>query len=904
MFAFHLAGKHTLASKLYKVIFGIYCLVTLIITMIQLTVEYCHVKEDLLQELHQLSKTILPEMAQALKSHDDTLLRDFLKSLQNIPAVVGSKVSNPDGEVLFTVGKTFDQRGQRTVPGVEGPLDIYSNANNPVSGLFGYEFPLMPADKAQNLAPLGTITLYSSNEIIFQRDLSGFLLILGGAVVKSFALWIIFFIAIRAFLSKPLAQLSGAIENLDPENPVETTIVSRFSNGELTILQNAFDSLVNKLRLMKTEILNFVDATPMGIHMYELHEQRLVFAGYNSGANKLFGVNHDQFMGKTLEEAFPTLRETEIPQKYRLAAAEGIPWTKELLEYQDDQIQGTFDIYAFQTSPGKMAVIFNDVSKRRQMEQQLRIAKEQAERANEAKSQFLANMSHEIRTPLNSIVGFSQILSQQAEELKLPGEFIQYLKTIQRSGKNLTELINNVLDLSKIEAGKIEVNQEEINIELLVQGIYHINRALALSKQIPFSYEISPGLSNVLSDRTKINQILMNLVGNALKFTPAHKKVVLQVGRSEHEMIFQIRDQGIGIAPENLEVIFMPFDQADPSIVRRYGGTGLGLSIAKKMTELMGGQLEVQSTLGEGSTFIVKLPLLEVKANAKNAQDFNWKHYYATQKRRILVIEDTLENQEMMHVLFRELGIEVIFADEGPEGIEKAINLKPDLILMDICMSGMSGVETTRSIKKIPECQDIPIIALSADAFQEQQQKAFEAGVSDYLTKPFEVYQLLSILNKHLTIHAPKTQPLLPQDLRKQMLQHFEGLVTRTPDVKEKFSETILMLKKLCQGYRSTYHALLEQLEIELNSALNLEKSYALIQGVLDTHRQLLEEFKVLSEIPHFYAKHITDQIKKMKNLCSYYDSPYLELLDQIQEASVTRNSKEIPQLIQEVVHD
>ncbi|MCP4362778.1 MAG: hypothetical protein GY796_32635, partial [Chloroflexi bacterium] len=237
--------------------------------------------------------------------------------------------------------------------------------------------------------------------------------------------------------------------------------------------------------------------------------------------------------------------------------------------------------------------------------------------SNQAKSEFLANMSHELRTPLNAIVGFAQILSLKSREVSLPGEFRQFIDNIKLSGQALSELVNNVLDLSKIEAGKMSLSEEDINLKLLVQGIYHINKAQALTKEIDFSYHLASDLPTMIrSDRTKLNQILMNLVGNALKFTPEGKKVQLKAMIDGDATLFQVADEGIGIPQQRHASIFEAFEQADAGITRRFGGTGLGLVITKTMVDLLGGEIRVESSPGEGSVFTVTVPLTESMASS------------------------------------------------------------------------------------------------------------------------------------------------------------------------------------------------------------------------------------------------------------------------------------------------
>ena len=324
----------------------------------------------------------------------------------------------------------------------------------------------------------------------------------------------------------------------------------------------------------------------------------------------------------------------------------------------------------------------------------LQIAKQEAEAANVSKSHFLANMSHEIRSPLNAISGFSQILVNKAKKLNLSPEFIQFLDNINLSSQNLSELINNILDLSKIAAGKMDISDEPLNLKQVFQGIYHINKVNAVKKGLNFSYIFDDKLpKTVETDRTKVNQILMNLTTNAIKFTPENKKVTLKASRDHEFIIFQVIDEGIGISKDRLNLMFDSFEQADNSITRRFGGTGLGLAISKQMTEMLGGTISVESEEGKGSIFTVMIPLRETKEQPTQQPQEHLDDYHFSKHNMVLIIEDNELNQEVFSAIFGELGLEIKIAENGKAGIEKMIKFKPDLILMDMHMPVMDGLE-------------------------------------------------------------------------------------------------------------------------------------------------------------------------------------------------------------------
>jgi len=420
----------------------------------------------------------------------------------------------------------------------------------------------------------------------------------------------------------------------------------------------------------------------------------------------------------------------------------------------------------------------HEIEMRKEAERDLIFAKNDADNANRAKSQFLANMSHEIRTPLNAIVGFSQILTNQSKSLDLTNSFRRYLNNIHQSAETLSEIIQDILDLSKIEAGKTALLQEDMDLRQLFFSVYRIQKSMAKSKDVKVIYGLSPGTPRyVRSDRGKIKQILMNIVGNAVKFTPASKNVHLDLRVDNDFLIFRVADEGIGIPQKDLERIFEPFTQSDAGKDRKYGGTGLGLAITKSLVDILKGELSVESTEGEGTIFTIKIPYLKATPMPFDNPETIMANYRIPSKSKILVVEDQLMNQEMIRALFAELGSEILLASNGREGVAMAKQYDPDIIFMDIHMPEIDGFETLKLIRGFN--LDIPIIGLSADAFKEHQDAAVEAGFTAYLTKPVNVPKLVGLLKSFLpevscTTSTGKT--VLNDDQQHQKEQALETL--------------------------------------------------------------------------------------------------------------------------------
>ncbi|MCB0542971.1 MAG: AAA family ATPase [Saprospiraceae bacterium] len=447
-------------------------------------------------------------------------------------------------------------------------------------------------------------------------------------------------------------------------------------------------------------------------------------------------------------------------------------------------------------------VLREEVDMRKKVEAELQVAKEAADSANQAKSRFLANMSHEIRSPLNAIVGFSQILMNQSRKQELPDTFRKYLNNINVSGQHLSELINDILDLSKIESGKMTLSEEDLNLRQLIQSIFHINKATAKEKGITLHYDIGASTPQYIrSGRSKLKQILMNLLSNAIKFTAAGKNIFLRAGFEDNNIVLEVQDEGIGIEPDQQAFIFDPFVQADASVTREYGGTGLGLSITQKMVELLGGHIELKSKPGEGSLFRVFLPYVPPQRTGVQQVEFVWDKIKIPKNARILVVEDNPMNQEMIKGIFNEMQHDILVANDGMEGVKLANKYQPDLIFMDIHMPGMDGYEAMRMIRQ--SNKKTPIVALSADAFREQQQEALESGFSDYLTKPIQLQDLIGCLNKYLIKASDSTTPIPMNQQAKRRLKAVVDSLEQTPIYEtEKLVELIESLNDIVPADR------------------------------------------------------------------------------------------------------
>jgi PAS domain S-box-containing protein len=404
-----------------------------------------------------------------------------------------------------------------------------------------------------------------------------------------------------------------------------------------------------------------------------------------------------------------------------------------------------------------------DITEERRAQQLLAKAKELAEAASRAKSTFLANMSHELRTPLNAILGYAQILKR---DKGLKDRQLDGLSTIQRSGEHLLTLINDVLDLSKIEAGKFELCPGAVNLPGFLQVVADIIRVKAEQHSLLFFYEASPDLPMaVRADEKRLRQVLLNLLVNAVKFTKRGQvrlRVQCQLGDNDQVRLrFEIQDTGVGISPAQLETIFQPFEQAG-DVQSRRGGTGLGLAISRQLVHSMGGEIHVESALGKGSRFWFDVDVpLEAEVATRPAERVATG--YQGPRRKVLIVDDVVANRAMLVDLLSTLGFEVQEAANGQEGLEQAQESWPDLILTDIMMPVMDGLEATRRIRRLPHGRGVPILAVSASASLEDQARSLAGGASAFLTKPIDQGRLLHEIGAHLglswTYEPPQGRP-------------------------------------------------------------------------------------------------------------------------------------------------
>ncbi len=550
------------------------------------------------------------------------------------------------------------------------------------------------------------------------------------------------------------------------EIKVEITGRSHFYKGRKVKVVAIRDITLRKkaeqqLKENEERLKYFFSITSEGILL--INNEKII--DVNTAFLKLTGFSQDEVLNKniselnneTMKEKLSSLLDAEnkIETVFDLKTKDGklvfVEVNSEMQEYLGQLIR---------------VVIIRDITQLKKDEEEILNAKKVAEDAQYAEEQFLAKMSHEIRTPMNGIIGLTDIL------LKEPAtnEQEEYLRLIKQSADNLLVIINDILDLSKIRSGKIQFEVIDINLREIMRAIFMATNTKAVEKKLDYNFTIDTQIPEIIrGDRIRLNQILLNLISNAIKFTEKGRiNYSAEFVKKEFGKVyikFKVEDSGIGIPESEQSKIFEAYRQASADTTRKFGGTGLGLPIVKQLVELQGGEIQIKSIKGEGSTFSFILPfesneISEASTIEKYSSKKNPQKEIAVEKNgiNILLVDDNFINRLLVIHLLEEKGYSVIEAENGFQAIEKLKEEDIDLVLMDISMPDLDGLEATRIIRKMDEAylRKVPIIAMTAHAFQEQIQEAIDCGMNDYLSKPFkpeELFQkIANLLNPDISL--------------------------------------------------------------------------------------------------------------------------------------------------------
>ncbi|MDD3033332.1 MAG: PAS domain S-box protein [Bacteroidales bacterium] len=484
---------------------------------------------------------------------------------------------------------------------------------------------------------------------------------------------------------------------------------------------------------------------------------------WNPAAERIFGYKREEVIGKNLHnqitpEKYWDSHKKAFPEflKSGKGAAVGKTMDLEAIRKDGTEISVQLSLSAINIDGKWNAIgIMRDTTEKKRIEAALIKAKQESEAANKAKSIFLSNMSHEIRTPLNAIIGFSQLMKR---DINLSSQQKEYNTAIIRAGEHLLELINEILELSKIEAGRIVLNPTSIDLHALCDDIYMMFRERANDKHLQLIFENSDDLPRyVMVDEGKLRQLFVNIIGNAIKFTDeggvAIRTQAISSEGGKSYLIVEVQDSGPGISEEEIGKLFRHFEQTSTG-VKKGTGTGLGLALSRELALLMGGDITVSSKVGEGSIFTFKIEFTAGNESEIEKPDTKRVLSIADKSKSytILVVDDKKENLQVAVNLLELVGFRTEEAVDGKEAIEKVIASKPDLILMDMRMPVMDGYEATRIIKAMDDCKEIPIVALTASTFEDERKRIEALKMQGYIRKPFRESDLFNTIGKTLNI--------------------------------------------------------------------------------------------------------------------------------------------------------
>ncbi|MDV7338436.1 ATP-binding protein [Terasakiella sp. A23] len=776
-----------IGKKLMTMIIAFSSLITFFITAVQLVIDYQQQRSDLDETLNNVSVNV-PTISGSVWSFDEEQIKLSLEALENLRNIEYASV-------VTTNQKNKWEKGAQ----------VSHNVIN-------REYPLT-YDKRGEIMEIGQLHVVASLDAIYERVLSKAAGILISNGVKTFFVALFMFTIFYRLIARRIVVLSNKVEELTTEL-VAADENQRYAQDpkedEIDLVQHSFDHMANKLRqTMKDlqdsnrslqhayeEVQTINAELELRVHertqhlQQEIVEREYVQDSLRYSEQRLRDIAEsasDWFweMGPDFKFTYVSgrfyevtgMKQEDVIGKSRLEIAANLETDedKEKWVMHDELLENKLPIEDFNyhlVTPQNRSyyVEFNgvpvydkvgnfkgyrgaarDITQQIAYQEKLEEAKRLAEVANKAKSEFISSMSHELRTPLNGILGFAQLLEMNPKKA-LDEHQTEYVHQILNAGNHLLRLINEILDLAKVEAGKVQLSMEPISPVHVVQESLNLLDALAGKYEIQLvaDYGDIKAEQQISADLTRFSQIVMNLCSNAIKYNRKEGKVLVSLSEVDDGWLrISFKDEGPGISSEHLDMLFTPFNrlEAEGSATE---GTGVGLTITQKLVELMSGHIGVESTPGEGSTFWVEFKLLAEKAQLTKAA--NTKSHIqipsSLKPCRVLYVEDNIENMQLVSEIFDKFeGAELIKAETAEIGIELALKSNLDMILMDLNLPGMDGFEALKELRRHKECENIPIIALSANVQPEIIERGKREGFNNFLTKPIDIPTLIHVIN-------------------------------------------------------------------------------------------------------------------------------------------------------------
>ncbi len=558
-------------------------------------------------------------------------------------------------------------------------------------------------------------------------------------------------VAERDATGSPL-RVTGVHMDITERKLIEAELDQHRQHLEELVEKRTAELTVTNQQLMQTQFA--IERAGIGIAWSNIESGRFTFV--NDEACHQLGYTRDEFLQLVISDLNPDFTPEAARQVGLDILASGKPFKVDTMHRRKDGSSYPVEVtaYAYQAA-GELTMIafYSDITARKQAETVLIRSKEMAEAASRAKSTFLANMSHEIRTPLNAISGMAHLIRRSG----VTAEQAERLTKLDSASSHLMGIINDILDLSKIEAGRLVLEETVVDVGGIANNVISMIQDRANAKKIKITTEIEYIPYQLLGDQIRIQQAILNYVGNAIKFTEQGRVVVrMKLAQDAPDSVMlrlEVEDSGIGITPEVLQKLFVSFEQADGSTTRKFGGTGLGLAINKRLAELMGGEVGAESQAGKGSLFWFTAKLKKGAAIQQQATYHSGEEAEAILRmnhagQRILLAEDEPVNREIVMMMLEDVGLIADIAQNGAEAVKLAGKNNYDLILMDMQMPVMDGLEATRQIRCIPKAGKVPIVALTANVFTEDRDACIKAGMNDFTTKPIDADSFYAVLAK------------------------------------------------------------------------------------------------------------------------------------------------------------